>query len=105
MSMRPWPLAGAERRSGRPWGVMWSGRSGRRAALVLVVIRDRWGEPLSGESFAAGFGTRGRPRWVPGPAGAGDDVIKKNYPAESMVAVVWVSWAWLWSHSGCAARW
>jgi transposase len=38
---------------------------GRRARPLAVVIRDRLGEWLADEQFAAGFGVRGRPGWAP----------------------------------------
>jgi transposase len=61
MQPRPWPEPSEE--------VVTAVRAmyrGRREAPLPVVIRDRLGELFADESFAAAFGTRGKPGWSPG---------------------------------------
>src|SRR6266700_3147615 len=40
---------------------------GKRPRPLAVLIRDRLGQWLGDEDFAAAFGTRGKPRWSPSP--------------------------------------
>jgi len=54
---------------------------GKRPRPLAVQVRDRVGQWLADEDFAAAFGLRGRPGWlVPVAAGAGDRAAAGGEP-------------------------
>ena len=59
---------------------------------LAVEIRDRLGQWLADEDFAAAFGIRGRPGWSAVAAGAGDGVAcdTMSHVVSELVEEVWL---------------
>jgi Transposase DDE domain/Transposase domain (DUF772) len=63
MSMQPAPWPEPDPQVAAAIGAMYGAR--RTARPLAVLIRDRLGQWLGDEAFAAAFGTRGKPGWSP----------------------------------------
>src|ERR1022692_1208506 len=63
MSMQPAPWPEPDPQVTAAIGAMYETR--KTARPLAVLIRDRLGQWLDDEAFAAAFGTRGRPGWSP----------------------------------------